>query len=370
MGDIVHPSRDFGEREEDAGEVTSDAVTESTPPVVVVGASAGGVEALRDLVALLPRHLRAAVLVVLHLPPDGLSALPLILRRAGDLPVRQAVDGAQLRAGEVLVAPPNHHLVVIDGSVSLTRGPQENGHRPAIDVLFRSAARACGDGVLGIVLSGALDDGAAGAVAIAARGGRVAVQDFDQALYSSMPRAAATAVGVAEQLSLAALAELARAWAEAKALTTAEAGEHLEDMDKEVGMSELDPDAMHDHDRPGDPSGFGCPDCGGALFKIEEGGLVRYRCRVGHAWSSESLLARQAVDLEGALWMALRSLEEKASLNAELASRAAALRHDRTAARFTESAREATRAAELVRQLIADIGKTVGAPGREAQLES
>ncbi|GAB6983806.1 hypothetical protein JCM10369A_03300 [Nocardioides pyridinolyticus] len=224
--------------------------------------------------------------------------------------------------------------------------------------------------MLGIVLSGALDDGAAGAVAIAGRGGRVAVQDFDEALYSSMSRAAASAVSGAEQLSLAALAELAHAWAEGKALPAAAAGQHLEDMDKEVGMSELDPDAMHDHDRPGDPSGFGCPDCGGALFKIEEGGLVRYRCRVGHAWSTDSLLARQAVDLEGAFWMALRSLEEKASLNAELASRSADLGHDRTAARFTESAREATHAAELVRRLIANVGETVGASGREAHLES
>ena len=350
--------------------MTSEALPAPVPPVVVVGASAGGVEALRDLVALLPRDLRAAVLVVLHVPPDAPSALPVILRRAGKLPVAQAAEGAPLRAGEVLVAPPNHHLVVIDGSVSLTRGPQENGHRPAVDVLFRSAARARGDRVLGIVLSGALDDGAAGAVAIAARGGRVAVQDFDQALYSSMPRAAASAVPEVEQLSLVALADLAHAWAESKATDAIDVAVELETLEKEVGMSELDPGAMHDHDRPGDPSGFGCPDCGGALFQIEEGGLVRYRCRVGHAWSSESLLARQAVDLEGALWMALRSLEEKASLNAELAARAADLGHDRTASRFTESAQEATRAAELVRRLIADIGETVGAPGQEAHVES
>ena len=353
--------------------MTTHAAPALAPPVVVVGASAGGVEALRDLVALLPSDLRAAVLVVLHLPADAPSALPVILRRAGELPVAQAVDGAPLRAGEVLVAPPNHHLVVIDGSVSLTRGPQENGHRPAVDVLFRSAARAGGDRVLGIVLSGALDDGAAGALAIAARGGRVAVQDFDQALYSSMPRAAATAVPGAERLSLAALAELAHAWAAGRAVdppATPHDLDDLEDLEKEVGMSELDPDAMHADVRPGDPSGFGCPDCGGALFQIEESGLVRYRCRVGHAWSAESLLARQAVDLEGALWMALRSLEEKATLNGELASRADDLGHDRTAARFTESAREAMRAAELVRRLIADIGETVGAPGPEAHVDS
>jgi len=121
-------------------------------------------------------------------------------------------------------------------------------------------------------------------------------------------------------------------------------------------MAELDPAAMHDLTRPGEPSGFGCPDCAGALFKIEEGTMVRYRCRVGHAWSAASLLARQSVDLEGALWMALRSLEEKAALTDDLAHRAGGEGHARTASRFQESAREALHAAELVRKLIAEIG--------------
>jgi two-component system, chemotaxis family, protein-glutamate methylesterase/glutaminase len=338
------------------GDVSAERATAVGPPIVAVGASAGGVEALRDLMSLLPSSLRACVLVVLHVPANSPSALPSILRRVCDLPVRQAEDGERLRAGEVLVARPDHHLVVADGHVLLTRGPQENGHRPAVDVLFRSAARARGPRTLGIVLSGALDDGSAGSVTIASQGGRVAVQDFEEALYDSMPRSAARAVGRVDRLAVAGLAELATAWAAGldDDRPHDEGGHHQ--ITKEVGMASMDPDAMHDLARPGTPSGFGCPDCAGALFQIEEGNLVRYRCRVGHAWSADSLLARQTVELEGALWVALRSLEEKAALNAKLGERASGQGHDRTAARFQENVQEAIGAAELVRELITTIG--------------
>ena len=330
-------------------------------PLVVVGASAGGVEALRQLASVLPVDLPASVLVVLHVPADSPSALPAILRRAGDLPVRQASEGATPRAGEILVAPPDHHLVVVDGGVTLTRGAKENGHRPAIDVLFRSAARARGAGVLGIVLSGALDDGAAGAVAIARHGGRVVVQHFDDALYSSMPRATAAAVPGADQVPVARMGDVLRDWARE---VGDRAGRPTEEhnLRKEVEVAELEPGEIHDPARPGDPSGYGCPDCGGALYQIEEANLVRYRCRVGHAWSAESLLARQTVDLEGALWMALRSLEEKAALNSDMSRRATHQGHARVASRLEEGAEEALRAAELVRRLIAEIGAVAATP--------
>jgi two-component system chemotaxis response regulator CheB len=130
-------------------------------------------------------------------------------------------------------------------------------------------------------------------------------------------------------------------------------------MEVEVFMADVDPDAVHDVDRPGDPAGFGCPDCGGALYQIDESGLRRFRCRVGHAWSPESLLARQTVAMESALWMALRSLQEKAALNTELAERAGEHGQGRTARRFGANAEEALRAAELVRQLIDDLSSRV-----------
>ena len=328
------------------------------PALVVVGASAGGVEALRELAAHLPLDLPACVLVVLHVPPTGTSALPAILDRVGPLPGRHAKEGDQLVAGQILVAPPDHHMIVVDGTVTLTRGPQENGHRPAVDVLFRSAARALGNRVVAVVLSGSLDDGAAGMVAVKQRGGYGYVQDFEEALHDGMPRAAAAVAGIDGVLRVKEIAS-----------TVSELLHHFPKageappsvlMDMEADMANLDPTAMHEHDRPGEPSGFACPDCHGALFEISEGGLIRFRCRVGHAWSPESLVARQTVSLESALWMALRSLEEKAALSRDLADRAAHQGHHLTAQRFRDGEREAHEAAELVRSLVADMGRADG----------
>jgi two-component system, chemotaxis family, protein-glutamate methylesterase/glutaminase len=331
-----------------------DPTASGPPPVVVVGASAGGVEALQRFAASLPAGFPCCVLVVLHIPATGHSALPSILDRAGPLTARQADDGTAIRAGEILVAPPDHHLVVLDGRVAITRGPQENGHRPAVDVLFRSAARALGHRVAGVVLSGALDDGAAGAVAVAERGGLCLVEDFEEALYSGMPRATFQAVSSAKQIGVAEMAQILGEWSRTADDADPDAPSVLLEMEAE--MAELDPDAMHDTDRPGTPAGFGCPDCAGALYQIEDGGLRRFRCRVGHAWSPESLLARQSIAMESALWMALRGLEEKAALNIEMAERAKYEGRPMVATRFIDNAAEARRAAELVRQLLADIG--------------
>jgi two-component system chemotaxis response regulator CheB len=330
--------------------MTARGVAEAAVPVIVVGASAGGVEALRDFVAVLPPDLPACVLVVLHLPRDAPSALPSILGRAGDLPARHAVDGERLEPGVVLVAPPDHHLIVVDGAAALTRGPQENGHRPAVDVLFRSAARAQDSRTIGVVMSGSLDDGAAGALAIIGRGGRVLVQDPDEAMYPSMPDAVLRATGTDVRSPVRKMGDVLTRWL--AEMPPATDDDPPDEMQVEVDMSELDPGSMHDPDRPGVPAGFGCPECAGALYQIDESNLRRYRCRVGHAWSPESLLAQQTVAMESALWMALRALEEKAGLNTDLGRRAGEQGHTRTATRFTESAREALHAAELVRQMI------------------
>ena len=327
--------------------------------LVVVGASAGGVEALRSLVAGLPADFPAAILVVLHIPSTGTSALPAILNRAGRLPARHAREGDLLEPGQILIAPPDRHLIVYDGAVALSRGPQENGHRPAIDVLFRSAARARGSRVIGVVLSGALDDGAAGAVAIVSRGGGCVVQDFDEALHDSMPRAAFAAV---REGKIAPAADIPTVLTSLLDQTVEHEPPPSDLMRQEAAMADMDPTAMHDEERPGTPSGFACPDCHGALFEIVEGSLTRYRCRVGHAWSAESLAARKTVDLESALWMALRSLEEKAVLSRTLGGSAVDRGHDLTAERFEEAADEALRAAELVRDLIAQIGSGDGEP--------
>jgi two-component system, chemotaxis family, protein-glutamate methylesterase/glutaminase len=324
------------------------------PPLVVVGASAGGVEALRDLVAQLPTDFPACVLVVLHIPPSGTSALPAILDRAGPLPARAARAGDRLEPGRVLVGVPDHHLVVLSDSVTLTRGPHENGHRPAVDVLFRSAARHHGGRVNAVVLSGSLDDGAAGMVAVRRRGGQGVVQDFNEALYAAMPRAAAIAGEIEHVLPAAKIAPLLSELISAGPAVPVGAAGDL--MTRETDVAGMDAHEMHDPQRPGVPAGLGCPSCGGSLFQIEEGSLVRFRCRVGHAWSPESLLEQQTLALESALWMAIRSLEEKVALVTELGERATERGYERTASRFSESAHDARDAAEMVRRLVNALG--------------
>ena len=207
------------------------------------------------------------------------------------------------------------------------------------------------------MLSGVLDDGAAGSVAVRARGGVALAQAPEDAVYPGMPRAAIQAAG-AEPVELAAVpARLAELLQERVGATAT--GPPSDLLRKETAMAEMEPDAIESLDRPGAPSGFSCPDCHGALHEIEEGGLRRYRCRVGHAWSPDSLVAQHDLALEGALWMALRTLEEKAALSAELADRARADRQSMTAQRFAAQSEEIHGAAELIRQLL------VGALGQD-----
>lgn len=323
----------------------------STRDVVVVGASAGGVEALRQLVAGLPQDFPAAVLVVLHVPSGTRSALPSILSRAGKLPAKQAEEGDPLRPGQVLVAGPDQHLIVHDGRVTLSRGPTENGHRPAIDVLFRSAARIGGPRVVGVVLSGALDDGTAGLAAIRSRGGIGVVQDPAEALHPSMPRSAIQGAAPEHVVAVSQMPALLQQ------LAMEEVGEDSAPppsnlIQVETALSNMDDKAFDSLDRPGDPSNFSCPDCDGTLALIEDEGVLRFRCRVGHAWSAESLLTQQSAAVETALWMALRTLEERAELTRDMSRRAADRGHRRTAEMFEAQSGEAMQAARLVRDLL------------------
>lgn len=322
-----------------------------TRDVVVVAASAGGVEALQALLSRLPPSLPAAVLVVLHVPAAGGRALPRILARAGRLPADAATDGEEPAPGRVYVAPPDHHLLLIDGKLRLSRGPRHNGHRPAADALFVSAALSKGPQAIAVVLSGTLDDGAAGSAAVERRGGLVLVQDPAASLYEGMPRAAIAATRQARVLRLP---ELAAAIAQV-------AGEPLPD-------APLQPDAdlgrqisvFLGEDVP-EPvpelvaySGVTCPECGGPLRR-KDTIPVRFDCPAGHAWSPESLLAAQASGIEQALWSAVLRLEERARLNRVLAA-TASRHHPARAGGFLSSARAAEASARQIRRLLTSAG--------------
>jgi two-component system chemotaxis response regulator CheB len=319
--------------------------------IIVVGASAGGVEALATLARGLPADFPAAMFVVLHVPPHGTSVLPKIISRAGRLPATHAWDGESIRPGRIYVAPPDRHLLLKLGHVRVVRGPTENSHRPAIDPLFRTAARCFGRRVIGVVLSGLLDDGTAGLLAIKERGGIAVVQHPDDALFPSMPRSALDNVDVDHAVPIAELAALLLRLATEPLPKTPQPAATAE-MHAEADVAELELEALQDPRRPGAPSGFGCPACGGSLWELRDGELIRYRCRVGHAWSPDSLLAEQSGAVETALWSALRALEERAALANNMSARSAQRGHDSIARRFADQARECEADARLIREVL------------------
>lgn len=322
--------------------------------IIVVGASAGGVEALVNLTHGLPDDLAAAVFIVLHMPPHSRSHLPEILSRAGVLPSTQPVNGQMIEPGHIYTALPDYHLLVDRDRIRIAYGPKENGSRPAIDPLFRSAARAYGPRVIGVVLSGALDDGTAGLSAIRRRGGLVVVQDPADALVADMPANAleyvqADYVGRAADMG-AILGQLAR-------LPVSEGDSVVledEDLERETRIAEGDPRVI-----PATPPGtltvFACPDCGGPLWEMRDGGLMRFRCRNGHGYSADGLMEGQTAGLEEALWAALNTLESSAQLTDRMARDAAARGNRLLAERMEAKAQQTTRRAELIRgALLAD----------------
>jgi two-component system, chemotaxis family, protein-glutamate methylesterase/glutaminase len=316
--------------------------------IVVVGASAGGIEALTCIVSRLPADFPGSLFVVVHFPSYAASTLPRILSRAGSLPAYPAVDGDRIEPGRIYVASPDCHLHLADGHVHLTRGPKENGARPAIDPLFRTAARAYGHRVVGVVLSGNLNDGTAGLLAIKQAGGIAVVQSPDTALYPGMPQSALQHVPIdyvlpPEEIP-GVLVQLAEETIEPVEVTT------MTDEETAAGVDEF---SLADrHTQPGVPSTMSCPECHGVLWEVKDQELVKFRCRVGHAYSAEALLAHQAENLEAALWTALRALEEHSALAKRMAARANSRGHAHSASNFTEQAMDAEHHASVIRNVL------------------
>lgn len=337
--------------------------------IMVIGASAGGIEALTEVIGPLPPDLPAAIFIVLHIPVNTISVLPHILSRYGALPAAHPKDGEAICPSRICVAPPNYHLLVKRGSIRLVRGPNENGHRPAIDPLFRAAARSYGPRVAGVVLSGTMDDGTAGLLAVKRGGGVTIVQDPDSALFSGMPRNAIEHAEVDYILPPAQIGSLLVCLAHQPIEESG--GDFMPgEMDPEPDIVELNRGGLEAYKQAGTPSAFTCPECGGTLWELHDEGLARFQCRVGHAFSLDSLVWENAEQLEAALWTALRALEESHSLKHRVAERAYRHGHTSRAARFEMEAKKLRQRADFLRRVLLENGGIGSAQPAGATQES
>ncbi|HEX8272751.1 MAG TPA: chemotaxis protein CheB [Longimicrobiaceae bacterium] len=320
--------------------------------IIVVGASAGGIEALRALLGGLPGDLRASVFVVMHVAPDSPGILPRMLQDASPLPVEHARDGEPIEHGRVYVAPPDCHLLLERDRVRLSRGPKENLSRPAIDPLFRSAAHVFGARVVGVVLTGRLDDGTAGLWAVKRRGGAAVVQDPDDATYPSMPRSAIRYVEVDEVGPAAALGPVLARLAGERPPPDPDPGP-MRELEIETRIARDDNALAAGVMDLGPFTPFTCPECHGVLVSLKEGGVPRFRCHTGHAYSLDSLLSAVGESLEDTLWTALRAVEEGILLLDHVAAHVRGTGEDHAAAEaFERQAREADGIAAKVREAV------------------
>ena len=309
--------------------------------IVVIGASEGGVDAIRALAAALPVTFPAAVFVVLHIGAHR-SQLPALLNLSGRLPASHATDGEPIQPGRIYVAPPDHHLVIEPGHMRLTRGPRENWARPAIDPLFRSAAEAYGADVIGLILTGGLNDGTAGLFEIKRCGGMAIVQDPDDAANPSMPRSALQHVAVDHCTPLSDLPALLTALIgrAPRTATGVPAG-------PKTRRQEMTADYKLD-----DPVAVTCPDCGGALRRTELGTLTQFRCHIGHVYTADVMVAAQFAALEWSLEAAMRSLSERGDLCRQMADKTREAGDTDTAEHWTAAMHEAKARTGMLRELL------------------
>lgn len=280
--------------------------------IVVVGTSAGGRGALAELVTQLPQHLDTAIFIVMHLSNTEIgNFLSSRLQRYTSIPCSLAEEGRQIAAGHIYVAPIDYHLIIKKGYMKVTNGPRENRWRPSIDVLFRSAAATYGERVIGIVLTGMLDDGTAGMLAIKKSGGTCIVQDPEEAEYPDMPNSVLQNMQADYVLPLSQMGFILADLVKHKELKGIPVPPEVT---MEAAIAEKAVMGINEVNQLGKQTLYTCPDCGGVLWEIKEHDFHRYRCHAGHAYTQQDLLKRQTENLENTLWVALRLMEERENL--------------------------------------------------------
>lgn len=322
----------------------------------MVGGSAGSIGPLKGILSALPTDFPASILIVLHMAEDFPGCLDENLSRWCSLPISHPADREPIQRGHIYVARPGFHLTIEDGAMRMLRGPRENRHRPAIDPLFRTAARTYGSRVIGVVLSGQDDDGSAGLYAVKQRGGIAIVQDPRDAEFAVMPGGAlayATPHYILRTQDIAPnLVKLVHADKDETVMSTI--NPNPENSKKEAGrVTGGPPDAnretVYSDQGEGNPSVFACPECGGVLWELKDKDLIRFRCRVGHSYSLQSLAREMPQSSETALWAAMRALEEKAAMQRRVAD---GLGENRTAQRLRDQSVADDANARVIRDMI------------------
>ena len=326
-----------------------------TRDIIVIGASAGGIDALQRLVSALPAKLPASVFVAQHLSPTARSLLPKLLDRAGPMPALSPVDGQEIEPGHIYVSAPDLHLLLRPGRVLMRRGPYENRTRPAVNALFRSAAIHYGGRAIGIVLTGLLDDGTDGLIAIKAAGGLSVAQDPADAQWPSMPRNAIARDHVDHALPLDLIPDLLLRLVHEKAgRSIAIAEEYLvEDRIAAQEFAVAEPQI----ETPGQPSHISCPDCGGVLNHIEAENEIRFRCQVGHAFTPLGLAAAQSDELERALGVAVRTHRDRIRLFDQMQESAQKRGLSHAVRRWTEAAQESQHMIDVLEEAMSSLRK-------------
>jgi two-component system chemotaxis response regulator CheB len=321
--------------------------------IVVVGASAGGVEALGRFAEGLRRDLPAAVFVVLHVPPGGPSMLAEILQRHTELPVVTPEDGSVIAPGRIYVASPNRHLIIDEHRVRNSSGPKENRARPSVDALFRSAAYTFGPRVIGVVLTGALDDGTAGSWTIKDRGGTMVVQDPTDAAYPSMPESALRYVPADHVLRLADIPPLLNRLTEELAISSPREIDETLRVEQAIAVASKSGLELGVMDL-GTPTALTCPECHGTMAQMDGGGVPRFRCHTGHAFSLGTLLSEVTTGVETSAWNTIRAIEESVILLGHAARHLRAAGDLESAALLEQKAIEAQHRAKRVRDVVND----------------
>lgn len=343
-----------------SGRVSVEPATAGTHDIVAIGASAGGIQVLLDLVRALPVGFPAALLVVVHIGTRK-SVLPQLLDRAGALPAAYARQGEPIVPGRIYLAPPDMHLLVEDGHIVLSSGPRENRFRPAIDPLFRSVAQDFGRRVVGIVLSGALTDGTVGLASIKGRGGVTIVQDPAEAIISAMPANALAEVNIDYVLTTVGIQDFLMSLVRsADSLPAPVANRRPLEPSLATEIIEARLEAQSNDHRPTDGATlYTCPDCGGTLWQVDEGAVLRFQCHVGHGWSWNALLEQKTDQLESALWATSRLFAERSVLRRQIAARSEQITPDDESTAELQRLAErddahATRLQEIVSEMAAN----------------